>query len=116
MKVLIVDDSEMLQTRLQNALIKIDKSIELTQAHNCEQAMDLFSPLNPDRVILDIALPDGSGINLLKKFRERYPDVEVFILTNYPTPEFKKSCLALGAKQFFDKSNLNGLLGEFKLV
>jgi DNA-binding NarL/FixJ family response regulator len=110
MKVLIVDDSDLLQSRLKKALFKVDQNMSISQASNCEQALELFQPFKPDTVILDIALPDGSGIDLLRKFKENNPDVNVIVFTNYPTPEFKRSCIELGATSFIDKSNINSLL------
>ena len=114
MKIMIVDDSKLLQTRLINALRKVDENINISLASSCKEAADMFSLLNPDTVILDIALPDGSGINLLQQFKKEAPTVHVVMLTNYPTDEFKKDCMELGADYFFDKSEINGLINSIK--
>ena len=114
MKVMIVDDSKLLQTRLINALKKVDPNIATMQAGSCKEAVDMFSLLDPDMVILDIALPDGSGINLLRQFKKEVPAIPVIMLTNYPTEEFKKNCMELGAEYFFDKSNLKGLISTIR--
>lgn len=110
MKLIVVDDSKILQSRLLKNLMKVDKNIRIRQAFNCKNALELFSAFNPDAVILDIDLPDGSGIDLLQKFKKEDPGAEVIIFTNYPTSEFKEKCLQLGADQFIDKSNLTGLI------
>jgi DNA-binding response OmpR family regulator len=112
MKVLIVDDSDLVQTRLANAFIRVDESIAITQAGNCKEALELFMSFSPDIVILDIALPDGSGIELLKTFKKENRSVNVYMLTNFPTAEFQKICMDLGANQFFDKSNLSKLINS----
>jgi DNA-binding NarL/FixJ family response regulator len=114
MKVMIVDDSILLQTRLSNALRRVDENMSISGAGNCKEAIDLFSHFNPDTVILDIALPDGSGINLLQRFKKEAPAVHVIMLTNYPTDEFIKNCMELGADYFFDKSNMKGLINIIK--
>ena len=114
MKVMIVDDSKLLQTRLINALRKVNENMSISLASSCKEAADMFSLVSPDTVILDIALPDGSGINLLQRFKKEIPTVHVIMLTNYPTDEFKKNCLELGADYFFDKSNMNGLINTIK--
>ena len=111
---MIVDDSILLQIRLTNALRKVDENMSISRAGSCREATALFSLFKPDTVILDIALPDGSGISLLQQFKEKAPSVHVMILTNYPTDEFKKDCLALGADNFFDKSNMKGLINTIK--
>lgn len=113
MKVLIVEDSELLQTRLNKVLLEVNKKVRIMQAFNCKEALELFPSVRPEVVILDIALPDGSGIDLLRKFKEDNPMVKVIIFTNYSTSEFKKSCMDLGASQFIDKSNLLSLINTF---
>jgi DNA-binding response OmpR family regulator len=110
MKVLIVDDSSMLQMRLSTALLNWDHKLSLMQALTCKEALEKFSPFSPDAVILDIALPDGSGINLLKLFKHDHPEVKVIMFTNYPTNEFQKCCLDLGADYFLNKSSISKLL------
>ena len=110
MKLLIVDDSDLLQSRLKKSILEVDKSIDIKQAYSVKQAQDVFSAFLPCKIILDIALPDGSGIDLLVKFRKEKPDTKIIMLTNFPTSEFRNRCMALGADYFFDKSNLSGLL------
>ena len=110
MKLLIVDDSVLLQNRLRNAIMEVDKTTNIAVASSYKEGLELFSTFGPDTVILDIALPDGSGINLLQIFKKEKPCVKVIIFTNYPTSEFKKSCMKLGADHFFDKSNLSGMI------
>jgi YesN/AraC family two-component response regulator len=110
MKLLIVDDSDLLQDRLYHAIADADKTICMAQAYSFKEGLVMFSTFEPDKVILDIALPDGSGINLLQIFKKDKPSVKVIIFTNYPTSEFKKSCMELGADHFFDKSNLGRIL------
>ena len=114
MKIMIVDDSKLLQTRLINALRKVDEYMSISQASSCKEATVMFSLTGPDTVILDIALPDGSGINLLQRFKKEAPAVHIIMLTNYPTDEFKKNCMELGADYFFDKSNMNELINTIR--
>ena len=112
MKLLIVDDSKLLQSRLRDALRKVDVNMFISQAGNCKEAIELFSRFTPDKVILDISLPDGSGISLLQEFKKNDPTISVMMFTNYPTDDFKKRCLELGADYFFEKSNMAGLINS----
>ena len=113
-KLLIVDDSLLLQTRLKKAISEKDNSIDIRQAFNCAEAIHLFSDFKPDKVILDIALPDGSGLELLRKFKKENPEVVQVIFTNYPIDEFKRICFQMGSDYFIVKSDLNSLLNSFK--
>lgn len=115
MKILLVDDNELLWHRLANAIKNVNENITVFKAFDCQEAMSRFSPLNPHLVILDISLPDGSGIDVLRKIKSSNPRVCVCMFTNYGTEEFKKSCRKLGADHFFEKSNLNGLLDSILL-
>ena len=114
MKVLIVEDNQLLQSRLTIALKKIDANMIISHAVNCKEALDLFPTFSPDHVVLDISLPDGSGINLLQEFKKKNPAAKVTMFTNFPSDEFRKRCFELGADDFIDKSNMAGLLNVLK--
>ena len=94
--------------------MEVDNDFVISQAFNCKEAMELFSSFEPETVILDLELPDGSGINLLRKFKEDNPGVNVIIFTNYATNEFKKSCMDLCAIDFIDKSNFLSLMNTMR--
>jgi len=115
MEILLVDDNELIRVRLERAIKKLDKDITIYKAINCEEALMFFTLYNPDLVILDISLPDGSGIDLLRTMKNEKPHVSVFMFTNYDTAEFNKSCLELGAEHFYEKSNIHGLIDSIGL-
>jgi DNA-binding NarL/FixJ family response regulator len=108
--VLIVDDSDLLQNRLKKSLMDTGLNVSITQALSYREAIDLFMPSFYDTIILDIDLPDGSGVNLLREIKSLNPSTKVIMLTNYDTPEFKRSCMKFGADYFFNKSEMAGLL------
>jgi DNA-binding NarL/FixJ family response regulator len=54
--------------------------------------------------LLDINLPDKSGIELLRKIKEDYKKTKVFMITNQANDYYKDMCKKLGADNFFDKS------------
>ena len=103
MSVLIVDDSENLRIRLKKALILIRTDLEFYEASSGEEALKVFSSEMQDTVILDISLPDISGIEILKEIKISDPGTRVIIFTSYPSAEFRDRCIALGADYFFDK-------------
>ncbi len=103
MKVLIVDDSKIVCNGLQQMLANITGVEIVGQAHNAQDAIQSISEAKPDVVILDIRMPDKSGIDVLKDIRDKKLSIRVIMLTNYPYPQYRKKCEELGADYFFDK-------------
>lgn len=102
---LIVDDSEPLRKKLRDSLSRVRSDIEVSEASTGKEALAIYNARKHDFVILDISLPDISGIDILKEIKLTGTSTRVIIFTNYPSPEFKEGCLALGADFFFDKCN-----------
>ena len=104
MRILIVDDSELLRDRLRDSLIAI-KDIEIIgEATNGVEAMQIISEKCPDFVILDIRMPKMNGIAVLENLKAQGCKSTICIFTNYPYPQYKQKCLAEGADYFFYKS------------
>lgn len=59
----------------------------------------------PELVIIDIFLKGGSGLGVLRGAAQGRPDRTLIVLSNYATPDMRRKCLELGARQVFDKSN-----------
>lgn len=104
MKLIIVDDSILLQERLENMIDEIDGVEIVDKVGNTIDGLSSIKKHKPDFVIVDISMPGGGGIKLLKQVKELYPSVTIAIFTNYPYPEYKEKCLQLGADYFFSKS------------
>jgi len=103
MKVLIVDDSKIVCDGLQQMLTNIADVEVVGQANDAQDAITSISELKPDVVILDVRLPDLSGIDVLADIRAKNLSTRVIMLTNYPYPQYRKKCEELGADYFFDK-------------
>lgn len=104
MKIFIADDSATVRERLMEMLSKL-KDIEIVgQAEDGLQAIDSLRKLKPDAVVLDIQMPNGSGIDVLENIKKEVPAPLAIILTNYPYPQYRKRCMDAGADFFFDKS------------
>jgi DNA-binding NarL/FixJ family response regulator len=116
MKILIVDDSKIVCNGLQQMLTNIADVEIVGQAYNGKDAIQSISKAKPDVVILDIRMPDKSGIDVLKDIRDKKLPIRVIILTNYPYPQYRKKCEELGADYFFDKvteiENIPNLIEE----
>jgi DNA-binding NarL/FixJ family response regulator len=107
MKVLIADDSPLLRQRASELIGDIAGVEIVGQAADCSQTVAAVAELRPDLVVLDIAMPGGTGIEVLQALKRSRRSPVVIVFTNYPFPQFRQRALAAGADYFFDKS------GEF---
>lgn len=103
-EVFIVDDSEQIRERLITLLTESARIHIAGQAGRGRQALEAIGRLKPDTVILDIRLPDFSGIELLKIIKGRYPDIKVIMLTNFDYSQYRRQCRRLGADSFLNKT------------
>ena len=67
MKVLTVDDSEIVRERLKAILFEVAKVETISQAKDRQEATGLLRDLNPGVMVLDIQMPGGSRMDLLRK-------------------------------------------------
>lgn len=103
-RMLIVDDSIIVRDRLAQLLAETQQVEIVGEVGDAPEAMDRIRALKPQVVILDIHLPHGSGLDVLRNIKLESPAPIVIMLTNYPYPQYRDACLAAGADYFFDKS------------
>ncbi len=104
LKVLIVDDSAMIRERLVALLNEIDGVEVIGQAATAALAVDALRRLKPDAMTMDLRLPDGNGMDLLRLIqRERLPTA-VIVLTSYPYPQYDRRARAAGAYALLNKA------------
>ena len=104
MRMFIVDDSEVLRSRLVQVLSEI-KGIEIVgQAGLVRDAVREIRKLAPDIAILDLEMKDGSGIDILTSIKKNSLPTRFVVFTNYPYLQYRKKCLDAGADFFFYKA------------
>jgi DNA-binding NarL/FixJ family response regulator len=103
-KILLIDDSAMVGSRILKLLSAIPAIQLLGQAMTAKDGLRVCEEADPDIVILDINLPDASGIMLLKELKSRQPHIRVIMLTNSSNEFYNKKCADLGAEFFLDKT------------
>lgn len=103
-KVFIADDSLVVREHLVTMLNELAGIEIVGQAEHVGQAISDIQKLRPDLVILDIRMPGGSCIDVLRNIKQDGVGPVVIILTNYPFPGYQKKCLEAGADFFLDKS------------
>jgi len=104
MRVFIADDSRVVVERLADLLKEVPGVQLVGRANDAPEAIHSIVKTNPDAVILDLQMPGGSGLDVLRSIRQTHPSVWVVICTNYPYPQYREECIAAGANYFLDKS------------
>jgi len=107
-KILVVDDHALVREGLRQVLKGLDEQIEVLAAANCAQAYGLASE-HPDidLVLLDYHLPDENGLEALRTFGNRHPELPVILLSGSANIEIMRQVLQAGAAGFVTKSSLS---------
>src|SRR4029077_12816269 len=103
-RVLLADDHRLFLDALQLALSAEDWIEVVGCAENGEQAVELVGSLQPDIVLMDIAMPVLDGIEATRRIRERFPSSAVVILTGTAGPEGDVLAHDVGASGFVQKT------------
>ncbi len=102
--ILVVDDSPLIIRRLLEMLREIPNVGWIRNAGSYQEAMQLIKEFHPRILLLDINLPDKSGIEILRNAKENAPSVKVIMITNQANEYYQKLCVKLGADYFVDKT------------
>jgi two-component system response regulator (stage 0 sporulation protein F) len=100
-KILIVEDDEKVLEFLNRLLVAKGYSTE--KADRGSQAIRLASISRPDMVLLDLSLPDCSGIEILGQLKAMDEAIQVIILTGYGSQKAVRDAMELGAFDFLTK-------------
>jgi len=103
LRLVVVDDHEVVRQGLVALLDRRDAFQVVGEAGNVEEAMTVVRRMRPDLVIMDVRLPDGSGIEACRDIRAEMPEVRIVILTSYPDEEAVLSAIIAGASGYLLK-------------
>jgi two-component system, NtrC family, response regulator PilR len=101
LRVLVVDDEEVIRDVLENLLER--EGWKVTVAENAAEALDSFENEPFDVVLLDLMLPDRSGLDVLRDMRRRDPDAVIVIVTAYSSIEGAIQAMREGAFHYIPK-------------
>jgi DNA-binding NtrC family response regulator len=100
-RILVVDDEEILAWSIETELKS--HGAEVHTANSLKAGIETFSRINPDLAVCDIRLPDGSGMELLKKWRHEKIDIPIILITAHGAIESAIDALRLGAFDYLQK-------------
>jgi DNA-binding NarL/FixJ family response regulator len=104
--ILLVDDNESF-LRAEERFLRQKEGVSIVgQASNGGEALNMVKDLEPRVVLLDIAMPEVTGIDLIPELRDAHPSVGIIALTVMDTESYREAALAAGADAFLSKSAL----------
>jgi DNA-binding NarL/FixJ family response regulator len=102
-RLLVVDDHEVVRQGLVALLDRRPNFQVVAEAGTVEEAMAQARLHQPDIVIMDVRLPDGSGVEACREIRAELPDTRVIMLTSFPDDEAVLSAIVAGAAGYLLK-------------
>lgn len=117
MKILICDDHRFYRDGIKSALATICNDALIHEAANAKSALTMIAEHHYDLVLLDIRLPDNSGLHVLQKMQITHPDVKVIMVSQYDELQYMQQSQKNGARGYLNKSiEYDDLLLAIKIV
>ena len=106
-KIMIVEDDRIFLNRL-CGVINGNQDLELVAAvHNGASARNYLDRIKPDVLLVDLGLPDMNGINIIQYAANRYPDLDIMVITVYEDEQQVINCIEAGATGYLLKDSLD---------
>jgi len=96
-KVVLVDDHQIIRDGLSNMIQEADDITITACAAGYDEALEKITSCTPDVVITDISMPGRSGIELIGKIHDQYPEISILVLSMYLTDDYIFNALRRGA-------------------
>ena len=88
MRILIADDHTLVRAGLTSLIARLPGMEVVAEAADGRQALRMVRDLQPDMVLMDIAMPGLNGLELAARVTQDFPEVRVLILSMYATEEY----------------------------
>ena len=106
-EVLVVEDSRTDMIMTLEILKRANSTLAIHQARTLAEGLQICQERSIDLVLLDLSLPDSSGVSTVRRFRETCPDSPLVVLTGLSQDEAAEECIDAGADTFVCKSGLS---------
>jgi DNA-binding NarL/FixJ family response regulator len=102
-KVVLVDDHGLVRAGIKGLINQLTDFIVVAEAPNPAEAMRSIASAGPDIVVTDITMGAESGLDLVREVKQRYPTMQVVILSMHASEELAAEALRLGASAYLLK-------------
>lgn len=99
---MLIEDHHIVREGIKNLIEMEDRMAVVAEAGSCKEALENLEK-HTDVVVLDIKLPDGDGLDLIKEIKQQVPRVKLIALTTYDDPMFIKKAIEYGVHGFIPK-------------
>ena len=103
LRVLLVDDHDLIRQGLRRAFERENDMSVIGEAASVSEALAAASHFDPDVMVVDVRLPDGSGLDVVKQVRASHPSMGIVVLTMYAGDDQLFGALEAGASAFVAK-------------
>jgi DNA-binding NarL/FixJ family response regulator len=103
LRVILVDDHNLVRAGFRSLLQKIPEVEIVAEADTGYSALELIRAHKPDMVLMDIALPDITGLDVTALVTQEYPSIKVVLLSMYDNEEYVLRALEIGAAGYLLK-------------
>jgi len=111
-RVMLVDDHEVVRMGLRTLLERRERFIIVGEAGTIAEAVAVAHRAQPDVIVMDIRLPDGTGVDACREIRSKRPETRVIMLTSYADDEAIYGSIMAGASGYFLKQTRGQNLAE----
>jgi two-component system, NarL family, invasion response regulator UvrY len=109
-KVGIVDDHSIVRSGLRKIIDERTDMEVLCEANGYSQLFEQLKSMRPDVILLDISMPERSGLEVLKELKQLYSSVRILVLSMYPENQFSVRTIKAGASGYITKESATELL------
>jgi len=107
---LVVDDHPVVRRGICQILEDISGPVHITEASNAREAMKEIRAKDFHMVLLDINLPDRTGLDLLEDLKNAHPDIKILMVSMYPEEQYAIRALKGGASGYLTKESASNEL------
>jgi DNA-binding NarL/FixJ family response regulator len=104
-RILLTDDHQLFREAIKTSIEGVPGLQVIGEARDGAELMRLLGRTTPDLIILDISMPNFSGLEAAKIIKARNPDIKILILSMHKSGEFLRRALATGVEGYLLKEN-----------
>ncbi|HOY30297.1 MAG TPA: response regulator transcription factor [Bacteroidales bacterium] len=103
-KIILVDDHQIVRDGIKSLLTDVEDIDVISEASDFHVLREKLKLQDPDIIIMDISLPEISGLEITKRLSETHPKIKVLILSMYTGEDFIFNAIKSGAKGYLPKN------------